>query len=66
MAVSFYMDHNVPRSISAGLRLKGLDVVTAFDDHAHELDDSQLMNRAKELGRVLFTQDDDLLAEAAN
>jgi hypothetical protein len=29
------------------------------------MDDSQLLNRAAELGCVLFTQDDDLLAEAA-
>ena len=62
MAVSFYMDHHVPRSITVGLRLKGLDIVTAFDDNAHELNDSQLMDRAGEFGRVLFTQDDDLLA----
>ena len=28
------------------------------------MDDSTLLDRASELGRVLFTQDDDLLAEA--
>jgi len=48
-----------------GLRLRGLDVVTAFEDGAAEMDDPELLDRAVELGRVLFTQDDDLLAEAA-
>ena len=43
----------------------GLDVVTAFEDGASEMNDSELLNRAHELGRVLFTQDDDLLVEAA-
>lgn len=29
------------------------------------MNDSELLNRASELGRALFTQDDDLLVEAA-
>ena len=29
------------------------------------MNDSELLDRASELGRVLFTQDNDLLAEAA-
>jgi hypothetical protein len=41
-------------------------VITAFEDTASEMDDSDLLNRASELGRVFFTQDDDLHAEAAN
>jgi hypothetical protein len=32
---------------------------------ASELDDQALLDRANELGYALFTQDDDLLAEAA-
>ena len=59
------MDQHVPRAISVGLRLRGVDVVTAFEDGASEMNDSELLNRASELGRVLFTQDDDLLVEAA-
>ena len=42
-----------------------IDVLTAREDGAGELDDSQLLSRATSLGRVLFTQDDDLLREAA-
>ena len=63
--ISLYMDQNIPRAITVGMRLRGVDVITAFEDNASEMKDSELLNRASELGRVLFTQDDDLLAEAA-
>ena len=59
------MDQNVPRAITIGLRLRGIDVVTAFEDDNSEMIDSELLDRAGEMGRVLFTQDDDLLSEAA-
>lgn len=59
------MDHHVPRSITNGLRLRGVDVITAAEDGADELEDPALLERATELNRVLFTQDDDLLTEAA-
>ncbi|MGE0822932.1 MAG: hypothetical protein AB7G75_11720 [Candidatus Binatia bacterium] len=39
-------------------------MLTAYEDEASELEDVELLNRAEELGRVLFTRDDDLLAEA--
>ena len=60
------MDQHIPRAITVGLRLRGIDVITAFEDKASEINDSELLNRASKLERVLFTQDDDLLAEAAN
>lgn len=41
-----------------------MDVLTAHEDGASELRDPALLDRATELERVLFTQDDDLLAEA--
>lgn len=58
------MDHHVPRAITNGLRLRGVDVLTAHEDGAAELSDPTILDRAAELERVLFTQDDDLLAEA--
>ncbi len=64
MAIKLYMDHNVPRAITVGLRLRGVDVIISLEDGTSELDDSELLDRAGELGRVLFTHDDDLLAEA--
>ena len=41
-------------------------IITAFEDNSHKLSDPRLLDRATELNRVLFTQDDDLLAEAAH
>lgn len=64
MPLKLYTDHHVPRAITLGLRLRQVDVVTAYEDQAHEIADTDLLNRATALGRVLFTQDDDLLAEA--
>lgn len=66
MAIALYMDHNVPRAITVGLRLRGVDVITAYEDGTSELDDVALLDRTNELGRALFTRDDDLLAEAAD
>jgi hypothetical protein len=66
MAVSFYMDHNVPKAIAMGLRLRDVDVVTAWEDGCSALPDDDLLDRANELDRVLFTHDDDLLIEAAH
>lgn len=65
MTVALYMDHHVPKAITMGLRLRNVDVVTAYEDGADQLDDDLLLKRAHELGRALFTQDDDLLEEAA-
>ncbi len=65
MPIQLYMDQHVPRAITIGLRLRGVDVLTAFEDGASQLDDTALLDRADELSRVLFSQDDDLLAEAS-
>jgi hypothetical protein len=59
------MDQNVPRAITLGLRLRGVDVLTAFEDGASDFSDPELLDQASALGRVLFSHDDDLLAEAA-
>lgn len=58
------MDENVHRSITGGLRLRGVDVLTVQEDGRRGMDDSRVLDRATELGRVLFSQDEDLLAEA--
>jgi len=65
MPLAFYVDHHVPRAITLGLRLRGVDVLTAYEDGASELEDAAVLDRASELARVLFTRDDDLLAEDA-
>jgi hypothetical protein len=48
MAIALYMDHHVPRAITVGLRLRGVDVLTAYEDGANELDDPALLDRASE------------------
>lgn len=64
MSVKLYMDVHVRRAVTEGLRLRGVDVMTAQEDGAREVDDPDLLDRATALGRVLFTQDGDFLAEA--
>lgn len=59
------MDHHVPRAITTGLRLRNIDVLTAFEDGAATFDDSALLDRALLRGHVLYSQGDDLLEEAA-
>jgi len=48
------------------MRRRGVDVLTAQEDGTRRWDDRALLDRTKELGRVLFSQDEDLLIEAAN
>lgn len=59
------MDVHVPLAITRGLRRRGVDVLTSQQDGTTEMPDDQLLDRAMQLGRVLFTRDQDLLAEAA-
>src|SRR2546422_11357115 len=58
------MDVHVPRAITDGLQLRGVDVLTAQHDEAHQLEDPDLLDRATSHARALFTQDGGLLAEA--
>ncbi|HYO98610.1 MAG TPA: DUF5615 family PIN-like protein [Pyrinomonadaceae bacterium] len=58
------MDVHVRRAVTDGLRMRGVNVLTAQEDGTGEFDDPRLLSRATELGRILFTQDDDLLREA--
>lgn len=64
MSITLYMDHNVPAAITTGLRLRGVDVLTAHEDDHHTVDDPSLLDRATELGRIIVTRDDDFLREA--
>lgn len=64
MTLTLYMNHNVRRPVTTGLRLRGVEVLTAFEDGHHTADDSDLLDQAGALVHVLFSQDEDLLAEA--
>ena len=58
MTVGLYRDVHVPSAITHGLFLRGVDVLTAQADGTTRLEDPDLLNRATELGRVLFTEDE--------
>jgi Domain of unknown function (DUF5615) len=66
VSVSFYLDHHVPVAIAVGLRQRQIDVLTAQEDGRADWDDDRLLERAFELGRVVFTQDRDFLVLAAD
>jgi len=55
------MGVHVPRAITEHLLLRGVDVLTAQQDNATEWEDTDLLDRASALGRVVFTQDQDFL-----
>ena len=59
------MDVHVRRAVTAALRLRSIEVLTAQEDGSAELADDVLLKRATELCRVLVSQDEDLLREGA-
>jgi hypothetical protein len=65
MAVALYMDHHVSKAITTALRSRGVDILTAHDDGRDEASDLELLIRATELQRVLFTQDHHFFHETA-
>lgn len=64
MTIALYMDEHVRRAITNGLKLRGIDVITVQEDGRNGTPDSILLERATELNRVIFTQDDDFLVMA--
>jgi len=58
------MDVHIHGSVTKALRERSVDILTAQEDGADELEDPPLLLRATELGCVLVTQDDDFLAIA--
>lgn len=65
MAAALYMDVHVPMSITRALRRKGFDVLTAQEDGTARLPDTELLDRVASLNRMLFSRDEDFLAEVA-
>jgi predicted nuclease of predicted toxin-antitoxin system len=64
MTVAFYMDENIPRAVTNGLRLRGVDVLTVQEDNRGGAPDLVVLDRAAALDRLVFTQDEDFLVEA--
>jgi hypothetical protein len=65
MTVALYMDVNVPGPVTRGLRRRTVTVLSAQEDGTDQAPDAALMDRATQLGYVLFSHDEDMLAEAA-
>jgi predicted nuclease of predicted toxin-antitoxin system len=65
MSLGLLTDGHVPLAITRGLRRRGIDVLTAQEDGAATFPDDLLLDRAAELNRILFTQDEDFLVEVA-
>jgi hypothetical protein len=57
------MDVQVERSITVGLRARGVDVLTAQEDGAARFTDPEILDRALTLRRVVFSRDIDFLIE---
>jgi len=66
MALIYYLDEQVQKAIASGLRLLGIDVITAQEDGHDSRPDTEVLDRAMALGRVVFTQDTDFLVETSN
>lgn len=64
MSVGLYTDVHVHSAIIEALRHRGADVLTAQEDGTRRNVDSDLLDRATALGRVLFSRDTDLIREA--
>jgi hypothetical protein len=65
MALAYYMDEHVPTPITIGLRIRGVDVITVQGDGRDGVDDVALLDRATELGRVMFFFDADMARETS-
>jgi hypothetical protein len=58
------MDEHVHKGITDKLRQRGVDVLTVQEDGRTGTPDPLVLDRATELQRVIFTQDQDFLVEA--
>ena len=56
MAIQLYMDHNVPRSITDGLKVRGVDIITALEDGTTEVDDPELLDLVEAEVRELLNK----------
>ena len=65
MSIRFYVDEHVPRAITEVVSLRSVDILTVQADDSGGSDDVAGLNRAMQLNRVVLTNDDDFLIEAA-
>lgn len=63
--IRFHLDEHIPHAVAHGLRRCGIDVTTSTDAGPLGAADAEHINFGLAQGRVIFTQDDDLLALAS-
>ena len=63
--IKFYTDEHVSKAVVMGLRRRDVDVLTVLEAGTLGVPDEAHLRRAREEGRVIFTQDDDFLRLAA-
>ncbi len=63
--VRYYTDEHVPSAVTAGLRLRGIDVLTVLDAGRLGASDEEHLALALSDARVIVTQDVDFLQLAA-
>ena len=62
----YYMDHNVQGAIIEGVRARGIDCLTCEEDGTKQADDAEILQRATDLARVVFSEDTDFLKIASS
>ena len=60
--IKYYTDEHVPSTIVAGLRRRGVEVLTTVEAGRLGASDEAQLALATQQKRVLFTQDDDFLS----
>ena len=63
MAYALYMDTCVHSAVTNGLRARGVDVLTTQEDGHTETPDPLVLDRAGELGRIMYSEDRDFVIE---
>lgn len=59
--IRFYADEHVAKAVVRGLRQRGVDVLTVLEAGMLGAPDEEHLRRARNEGRIIFTQDDDFL-----
>jgi uncharacterized protein with PIN domain len=59
--IRYYTDEHVSKAVIRGLRERGVDVLSVVDAGLLGASDEEHLARARQEGRVLFTQDVDFL-----
>lgn len=57
------MDEHVPTAVTRGLQARGIEVLTVQNASLSHTADNRILAYALAQGRVVFTQDEDFLAE---